>query len=186
MPFCYEHTLRSDVYSLNRQWEAPNVHISGQSNLTYGCIAAARGRFNRIRQVAPMCTPSSTPQSASTPCQFCPLLSRFVCIDRRAFPGRPLFCLKNCPFTYGERRNPSNPWFLGPTSVNIPNESRSVQPWSLTIVTDPTDRPRYVTTPPVTTGRISTAMTPNNTGWLFMEFFVLKWLVRPRVKASRS
>jgi len=35
---------------------------SGQSNLTksLGRIAAADGRFNRIRQMAPMCTPSNT------------------------------------------------------------------------------------------------------------------------------
>jgi len=30
---------------------------SGQSTLTLGRIAPAHGRFNRIRQVAPMCTP---------------------------------------------------------------------------------------------------------------------------------
>ena len=30
---------------------------SGQSNLTQGRIAAAHGRFSRILQVAPMCTP---------------------------------------------------------------------------------------------------------------------------------
>jgi len=30
---------------------------SGQSNLTQGRIAAANGRFNRIRQVPPMCPP---------------------------------------------------------------------------------------------------------------------------------
>jgi len=37
----------------------PNV-TSGQSNLTTGCIAVAHGRFNGIRQVAPMCTPRNT------------------------------------------------------------------------------------------------------------------------------
>jgi len=36
-----------------------------ECNLTQGCIAAAHGRFSRIHQVAPMCTPSSTPHSAS-------------------------------------------------------------------------------------------------------------------------
>ena len=30
---------------------------SGQNKFTYGCIAAADGRFNRIRQMAPMCPP---------------------------------------------------------------------------------------------------------------------------------
>jgi len=33
------------------------VITSGQSNLTTGCIAAARGRFNGIHQVASVCTP---------------------------------------------------------------------------------------------------------------------------------
>jgi len=33
----------------------------GHSNLTQGRIAAAHRRFNRMRQVAPICTPSSTP-----------------------------------------------------------------------------------------------------------------------------
>jgi len=30
--------------------------ICGQSNMTTGCIAATRGRFSGIRQVAPVCT----------------------------------------------------------------------------------------------------------------------------------
>jgi len=34
-----------------------NNKTSGQSNLTQGCIAAEHGRFSRIRQMAPMCTP---------------------------------------------------------------------------------------------------------------------------------
>jgi len=33
---------------------------SGQSNLTQGRITAVHGSFNRIRQVAPMCTASNT------------------------------------------------------------------------------------------------------------------------------
>ena len=33
------------------------LETSGQSNLTSGRIAAAHGRFSRILQVAPMCTP---------------------------------------------------------------------------------------------------------------------------------
>jgi len=56
---------------------------SCQSNLTYGRIAAAPGGFSCIRQVAPICTPYSTPQSASAPYRFCPLLSHFEYIDRR-------------------------------------------------------------------------------------------------------
>jgi len=34
-----------------------NLITSGQSNLTQGRIAAADGRFNRIRKLAPMCPP---------------------------------------------------------------------------------------------------------------------------------
>jgi len=42
-------------------------------------ITAAHGRFSRIRQVAPVCTPS-----ASASCMFCPLLSHFFeYIDHR-------------------------------------------------------------------------------------------------------
>jgi len=39
---------------------APLLHraaiTSGESNLTKGCIAATHEQFNRIRQVAPICT----------------------------------------------------------------------------------------------------------------------------------
>jgi len=38
----------------------PSIYTSGQSNLTTGRIAAAHGRFNGIRQVAPVCTLSNT------------------------------------------------------------------------------------------------------------------------------
>jgi len=34
--------------------ERAGTNTSGQSNLTYGRITAAHGRFNHIRQVAPM------------------------------------------------------------------------------------------------------------------------------------
>jgi len=37
--------------------EVTESETSGQSNLTQDRIAAADGRFNSIRQVAPMCTP---------------------------------------------------------------------------------------------------------------------------------
>jgi len=39
---------------------ATATQTSGQRNLTYGRIVAAHKWFNRIRQMAPMCTPSST------------------------------------------------------------------------------------------------------------------------------
>jgi len=75
--------------------------------MTYGRIAAAHGRFSRIRQVAP---PSSTPQSASAPYRCCPLLSRFEYIDRRSSPGvcwvRPL----------SPSKLPLRVWISGPLS----------------------------------------------------------------------
>jgi len=37
--------------------DSPTMTTSGQSNLTRSCIDAAEERFNRIRQVAPMCPP---------------------------------------------------------------------------------------------------------------------------------
>ena len=38
---------------------------SDQSSFTWGRMTAAHGQLIRIRQVAPMCTPSGTPQAAS-------------------------------------------------------------------------------------------------------------------------
>jgi len=43
------------------------LQTSGQSNVQKGRIAAAHGRFYRIRQVAPMCTHSSTWLLGPTP-----------------------------------------------------------------------------------------------------------------------
>jgi len=48
------------------------IITSGQSNLTKGRIAAAHGRFYRIRQVAPICTPIGI-----RTVQFCKLQSHF-------------------------------------------------------------------------------------------------------------
>ena len=114
---------------------------SGQNNLTKGHIAAAHGRFNRIRQVAPICTPIGIHLH-----RFCMLLSRFKCIDRghvRAlavchlqflffkikfsvlcsvpilYNGTP-FSPQNYPFPWGIWTR-SNTWFLGPTQVLNPN-----------------------------------------------------------------
>jgi len=95
---------------------------SGQSNLT-GHMDAAHGRFKRIRQVAPTCTPSSTPQSAYAPYRCCPLLCRLEYIDRRTCLGVSCagqFPPQNCPFARGSGL-PSNTCFLGPTRVHIPN-----------------------------------------------------------------
>ena len=48
---------KTDVIPL---FHATNQRVTaGQSNLTTGRIAAAHGRFSRVRQVAPMCTPSN-------------------------------------------------------------------------------------------------------------------------------
>jgi len=41
---------------------------NGQSKLTYGRIAAAHGRFNRIRKVAPICTHRHPHRTGSAPC----------------------------------------------------------------------------------------------------------------------
>ena len=77
------------------------VYLWFWSNLTQGRTAAAHERFNRIRQVSPICTPSSTPQSASAPYQLCSLLSRFEYINRWICPGMSPFCPQNCSFTCG-------------------------------------------------------------------------------------
>ena len=45
---CAEGCFRNHVLTIV-------IITSGQTNLTLGCIAAANGWFNRIRQVAPMC-----------------------------------------------------------------------------------------------------------------------------------
>ena len=57
-----------DLIQLSQGHFIDKVKTSGQSNLATGRIAAAHGRFNRIRQVAPMCTPSSLePTQVHTP-----------------------------------------------------------------------------------------------------------------------
>jgi len=71
---------------------------SGESNLTQGHIAVTHGRFNHIRQVAPVYTPSSTPVGIRTilvlpPTEWHPhrtgsaLLSRFEYIDCQSCAG---------------------------------------------------------------------------------------------------
>jgi len=72
------------------------------------------GRFNHIRH--------STLQSASSPYQFCPLLSHFEDIDRRACPGPATFPLEIA--TSRVRSGPlSNTCFLGLTQVHIPDST---------------------------------------------------------------
>jgi len=101
--------------------------------------------FNHIRQVASMCTPSSTPQSASTPHQFCPLLSRFEHNDHWIcghLLGRPLVALKTAPSRVWISTLSNNTWLLELTRVNIPNGIMigSVSFAGLMVATD---RPHY-------------------------------------------
>ena len=61
---------------------------SGQSNLTQGRIAAAHGRFSRILQVAPLCTPYIESQKL-LPWQH-PLEPRNrLCLHQIAWPRKP-------------------------------------------------------------------------------------------------
>ena len=66
------HRLELTVVNLFIKYEVPDfIHskdeinapklTTGHSNMMQSCITAARGRFNHIRQVAPICTPSSAP-----------------------------------------------------------------------------------------------------------------------------
>jgi len=61
---CETHSLQafSISYKQKRKRNVNDVSnkTSGPSNLTKGRIAAAHGRFSRIRQMAPVCTPSNT------------------------------------------------------------------------------------------------------------------------------
>jgi len=128
--------------------------ISGQSNLIKGRIAATHGRstlFARWRQCVR--TPSSAPQSASTPhrtgaapCRVAFSISTAGHV--RPCPGPARFRPQNCPLHSWRRGLPCNTCFNGPTRVYIPNGisigsavflacSRSWQ------TVQPTDRPRY-------------------------------------------
>jgi len=67
------------VYKVNEPHKWPKQFDKGH-------IAAVYGWFNRTGQVAPMCIPSSTPQSASVPYQCCPCwVSKYV--NPRTRPG---------------------------------------------------------------------------------------------------
>ena len=142
---------------------------SGQSNLTQGRIAVAHGRFNRIRQVAPV-HPISHMLPWAHPCphpkRHVDWFSRFCAAHGREsvyFTKGRTFPLK-IAHSHGRIWTPSNTWFLGPTRVYNPNgvSIGSIVYAGVTIVTDrPTDRPRYS----VCNNRPrlrSTAMRPNN------------------------
>jgi len=122
---------------------------SSQSNLTQGRIAAAHERFSHIRQVVPMCTPSSPPQSASAPYWCCSLVSRFEYIDRRTSLGTATYPSK-LPFMCGDL-NPV--WYvsLGTPESTSKMTSQLVEPflqgsllWQTNTQTgQQTERPRY-------------------------------------------
>ena len=132
--------------------------ISGQSNLTKGRIAAARGRLIRIRQAVPMCTPSNIcfVRPTQTACRSVqPFLhSSRQTVQSLYFTMCRLIFPQNCPF----------PWVSGLClihgslaplcQVHSPNDISigSAVFTSLTSATDrqtdrptdqPTDRPRY-------------------------------------------
>jgi len=112
--------------------------------------------FTRLRQCAP--------KSASALYWWCPLLSRFKCINHQTCPGpAPLSSSKLFIHMWGSGP-PSNTWFLRSTWVHIPNgNSISLAIFArLTVITGrPTDRPCYS----VCTNRphlASAAMQPTN------------------------
>ena len=125
------------------------IITSGQSNLTKkGCSADVHGRLSRIRQVAPMYTPSNTCLLGLCPRPHPKHLNRFsrFCTAHSSeliyfTISRPLFPLK-LPLSRGSGLS----WFLGPTWVHNPNcvSIGSADFAGLTIVTDrSTDRSRY-------------------------------------------
>jgi len=146
--------------------------ISGQINLTTGCIADAHVRFTGIRQMAPVCTPPNT-------CFLGPIR---VQIPNGISVGSTVFARlkEEHPYTSQWATLPPSKWpfcgYLDPILHMIPWAHPSPQPKrhldrfshfaGLTTVTDrQTDRDARS----VTTGRIyvrSTAMRPNNATFL--------------------
>jgi len=52
---------RYSLYTIHTKYSRASLGLtSGRYNLTKGRIAAAHGRFSRIRKVVPMCTPFNT------------------------------------------------------------------------------------------------------------------------------
>jgi len=114
-------------YQLCGAWERSPTIIRGPGTAFPRVPPYFNHWFNRIRQVAPVYTPSSTLQSASAPYRCWPLLSCFeVSTIRhvRACPGRPP-CPQNYPFTCGDL-DPCNAWFPGysqlKSQVHNPND----------------------------------------------------------------
>jgi len=87
---------------------------SGQSNLTKDRIAAAHGRFSRIRQMAAMCTHLVHQSRQPNRITVLALLSRFEYIDRRTCPG---MCWAD-PFS--PSKLPFHVWDLNPRIMAVP------------------------------------------------------------------
>jgi len=127
-------------------------------------LLAIHGWFNRSCQVTPTCTPTSTPQSASTPDQCCPLLNcfRYQLPYMPGCPGLAPFSLSNCPFTCRHQDPHPIHGASGPSASTIQTASWSVHFAGLTVMTDRlTDGPRYS----ICSNRLhlaSAAMWPNN------------------------
>jgi len=114
-----------------------------------GCNAAAHGRFNRIRQVAPMCTPcniithASLGPPESTTKTASGWVQPFLHTAEHFTTGRP-FAPQNCPFPWVNLDPHLIRDFLGPLEPTIQTASRSVHPFLHERQSDrPTDRPRY-------------------------------------------
>jgi len=98
---------------------------SGQSNLTQGHIAAARGRFSCIHQVVPMCTPSNTcflgptwvhiPNCISVSSA---VFAQFMAESPCTLQWAGAFHVKIACSHWGQ---PPNMCFLWPTQVHNPN-----------------------------------------------------------------
>ena len=85
-----------------------------------------------------MCTPSSTPQSASAPYRCCPLLSHFEYTDRRTCTG---ISPSKLPLCMGDLDRHLTHCSLVPPGSISQTTSRSVQPLSHGSWSWPTDRP---------------------------------------------
>jgi len=68
--------------------------------------------LSRIHQLAPVCTPSSTPQSASAPYRCCPLLSRLESQPPHMSWAGP-FSPSKLSLHVRSSEPPSTTWFLG-------------------------------------------------------------------------
>jgi len=108
------------------QWKL--TITSEQSNLTQGSIAASHVQLIHIRQVVPICTPSSTPQSASTmerldnPPQWVTLS-----ISTQDISWDGCFSPSKFPIHARGSGPSSNAWFLGPPESTLQMASWSVQ-----------------------------------------------------------